>query len=326
VLAPFADGVRAEGRTVCAIADFAFGADHEEELLGLAHAAEAARVPVVANATISLLGIRTFAELDKLDNLGAVLGDDDHVRYGAIRDDEASRWVSLVFNRLLLRAPYGAEHDRVREFAFEENPVGEDAHYLWGGAAWGIGALIATSVERTGWGTVLLGPGDDTSLAELPIRPLTLRTGEVVNCPLETLLSEPRVLELSEGGITALACRRNSDAAFTVSAVTLRRPEKGEGRAAASEPRRVSLAYALFLAQASALLDHIAAWIDRSRAPAEIATTVAQGLEFLCTTREGVVLNVRAEEVGEDRVSLRLSPAAPPLRGLPDTVLEIPLH
>jgi hypothetical protein len=314
VLTPFADGARAEGRTVCAIDDFAFGADHEEELLAFAQAAEGARVPVVANAAVSLLGVRTFAEMDKLDNLGAVLADDDHVRYGAIRDDEAARWVSLVLNRLLLRAPYGAEHERVRDFTFEENPIGEDAHYLWGGAAWGIGALIAASVERTGWGTVLLGPGDDTSLADLPVRPLTLRTGEVVNCPLEALLSEPRVLELSEGGLTALACRRNSDAAFTVSAVTLRRPSKGEGRAAASEPRRVSLAYALFLTCAGVV-------VLMQRRAFDARLFALRSLPVLSADRPRLgsvhhergrgTQRARGGEVGEDRVPAAALPRGP---------------
>jgi hypothetical protein len=82
----------------------------------------------------------------------------------------------------------------------------------------------------------------------------------------------------------------------------------------------------MFLAQASALLDHLAGWLDRSRPAEEVARTVAQGLEFLCTTTDGPVLAVRAEEIGADRIAFRLTPAAAPLKGLPDTVLEIPLR
>ncbi len=143
--------------------------------------------------------------------------------------------------------------------------------------------------------------------------------------PLEALLSERRVLELSEGGILSLACRRNADAAFVVSAPTVHRPAAAEGgRPSPAEARRDSLPYRLFLAQIMALLAHLAAWTDRTKPPDEVASTLAKGLEFLTSTREGPAISVAGEAAAGGTIALRIRPASPPLTGLPDVALEIP--
>ncbi len=330
-VAPLAASAREEARVPCAILDLDFdlGPDSGDfdDVAALASEAEAAQLPVVAGVRPSLLGVPSLSQADGLDNLGDLLADDDHVRWGALRALEASRWLTLTMNRFLLRTTYGAEQEKVKDFTFEENPVGADAEYLWGGPPVVIGALIGASFERTGWGTEIVGPDDRGMVGDLAVRPLTLKTGEVVQAPLETLLSERRVLELSQGGIIALACRRNADAAFVASAPTVHRASAGEGgRPAAADARRASLPFQLFLAHVGALLGHLAAYTDRTRAPEEIAGTLSKGLEFLTATREGPGVRVTAETgAGGGSIALKIAPAAPPLRGLPEVSFEIPL-
>jgi hypothetical protein len=91
------------------------------------------------------------------------------------------------------------------------------------------------------------------------------------------------------------------------------------------EARRASLAYALFLAQVMALTEHLLGWVDRGKARADVATTLAKSLEFLTSAREGPLLSATVEEGGTGPLAIRLRPLAGPLRGLPETVFEIPL-
>jgi type VI secretion system protein ImpC len=324
-LAPFAAEQRRESRAIVAIVDFAFGLDDMDTLDQLARKSEQARVPLIANASAGLLGLGALAALDGIDNATDTLTDEAHAGWSALRDEESARWLALVVNRMLMRSPYGAELERVRDFAFEENPIGADAHYLWGGGAWALAARIAASVEQSGWGVDAAGAGEDHTVDDLPVRPLKLKTGETVQCPLEALLSEKRALELSLGGLVPLACRRNSDHAFAPTAPVVRRPGERDRRPEPDETRRATLAYTLYLSQVTAQIEHLAAWVDRSRPPAEIARALAQALEILNTVHEGATLGVSAGEAEGDLVALVIRAQLPPLRGLPDLRLEIPL-
>jgi type VI secretion system protein ImpC len=330
VVAPLAASVRTEGRVPLLVLDHAFdlGPDSGDfdDVAALAGEAEAVQLPVIAGLSPTVLGVPSLAQTDGLDDLSTLLSDDDHMRWNVLRALEASRWITLTINRFLLRAPYGAEQEKVKDFAFEENPIGADASYLWCGPPWAIAVLVAASFERTGWGTEIVGPDDRGVIGDLPVRPLRLRTTEVVQAPLEALLSERRVLELSQGGILALACRRNADAAFVASAPTLHRPATAEGqRPNVADARRASLPFQLFLAQIGALVAHLVAWMDRTRGPDEVASTLAKGLAFLTTAREGELVRVTVEGASAEAVALRVSPVAGPLRGLPDVAFEIPL-
>jgi type VI secretion system protein ImpC len=327
---PFAAAQREEGRAVCVLLDAAFGADELDELESLAREAEAAQVPLVASAAADLLGVPWLAEAERVGDLAELLDDEAHEGWHARRALDWARWVALGVNRFLLRAPYGAASDPVKEFGFEENPLGGEARYAWGNPCWALAALAASSFERTGWGVDMTGVGDGGAVGDLPVRPLTLRTGEVVQAPLEAMLSERRVLELSQGGLTALACRRNSDAAFVATAPTLYRPRRQDAASMSpAEARRASLPYQLMVAQIGAVLGQLRSSIDFAKAPDEIATTLAKGIEFLTLTREGPVLAASAEPASTGaagRVALRISPRGGPLRGLPDLVLEVPLR
>jgi type VI secretion system protein ImpC len=331
---PLASSARDEGRMACVILDLRFdlGPDSEDfdAVAQIASEAESAQIPVIAGVTPSLLGVRSLAQSEALDDLAVVLDDDDHVRWKLLRALDCSRWLTLTMNRFLVRTPYGAELEAVKDFAFEENPVGEDAEYLWGGPPIALAALIAASYVRTGWGTDIVGPDDRGSLGDLPVRPLTLKTREAVQAPLEALLSERRVLELSRGGILALACRRDSDVAFVASAPSVYRPALGDAKLTdVAEARRATLPYQLFVAQVAAMIGHLTTFMDRTRGRDDVAATLARGLEFLLTTAEGPAVTVSVEpapSAGKAApISLRIHPSAAPVRGLPDLAFEIPL-
>ena len=321
---PFATEARAEGRVVCALLDFdlADTADGLAEAEAVARLAEAACLPVIASATPEFCAaVGEPVDPDDPDRLAA------RERWRALRATEAARWLVVATNPFLLRSPYGAELDAVRGFGFEESPAGHGAAYLWGRAPWALGTLVAQSFARTGWGATLTG-SEGGLLEDLPVRPLTLTTGEIVSAPLETLPSENRVLELSRAGIVALVSRRNSDQALVVSAPVVHSPAAGGNRApSAAESRRATLGYQLFVAQVTALIAHLTPWLDRSRPRAQLAQTLAKSLEFLTSTREGPCLSVSPAGDALDEAAtleLRITPIGGPLRGLPDFAIGLP--
>ncbi len=328
LVAPLARESREEGRTPVVILGTTLGAD-PGSLAGaaeIARWAETERVPVVTGFdAAALLGIDSITRVQSLDNVADTLAAGDNAAWEALRSEPAARWLSLAANRFLLRAPYGRDHDRVKGFAFEENPEEADPRYLWGSPAWFVGALVGASFARNGWGAGIVGPEASDEFDDLPVRPLALRNTDVVQIPLEMLLPENRVLELSQAGITALACARNRDRAFLASAPGAFRPphrESPEGRR--EEARRASFPFTLFAAQVTGLLEHLLHWMDTSGGPESVAAHLATGLEVLTMTREGAVLSASGRAAG-DFLHLEITPAAGPVRGLPPLVLDIPV-
>lgn len=317
-VAPLAADAQAEGRAVCAVAALSAG-PRDTGLLGEAAAAAAeARVPLVLDADAGLLGLSTLRALPAgepvADRLAAHAGDG----WGVLRERPEAAWLALAVNRVLLRLPYGEHGERVRDFGFEEHPAGAEAAWAWGAAAWLVAARLAGRAAETGWAVDVAGPPED-STGDLPVRPLELPTGETVNVPLEALLSEPRALECSEAGLVPLVCRRNHDGAWIPSAPCVAAARTRD------EARRASLAHALWLAHLTALLAKLHGALDPGAPREARVAALAKGLEFLAFGPDGPLVEVRADDPGEGPVTLAVRPIRPPLAGLPETTVEIPV-
>jgi hypothetical protein len=285
VALPFADDLRSQGRVACLLLDFAFESSAADlaDAGAIAEAAAPRSVPVLASAGAS--------------------GAPDEEAWRALRGRPASRWLALAANRVRLRAPYGEDQDPVRGFDFAEGEC-----RAWGRPAWVVGALVASSFARTGWGTDFTGPQAAAGLEPLPVAP-----------PIESVLSEPAAQALSDAGFLPLACRRDSDRVFAASGAAVYDAPKGEPPG--------SLRHALFAAQVAASLEPLLSYLDPSRGPEEIARTVGAALQILGLTPGGPAYAVEAAPSPEGRpaVRLRIVPCGPPLRGLPPLVLEVPI-
>jgi type VI secretion system ImpC/EvpB family protein len=325
VVVPCVEAERSDDRVPCVICDASFGGSAEDlgALTDMAGLAEDGRVPIVAGAGATLLGVETLDDAERLPDLAEALAGSPGLQ--VLRAGESSRWLTLITNRFLLRAPYGAESDPVRGFEFEENPPEADRSYTWGNGSWIAGVLIAGSFARTGWGTECSGAGEEGSVTDLPVRPLRLRTGEIIQAPAETVLSERRLLELSRGGLAALGCRRNSDQIFVATAPALHRPEGGTGgRSASAEARRSSLPYCLMVAQITAALLTLLDRGGADRVSGDFMEAIASTLEARTGERSGPTVRVAVEPSrATDRAVLRITPCGGALRGLPDLALEI---
>jgi len=317
-VAPLAADAQSEGRAVCAVAALAAGPRDLGLLAAAAAEAEAARVPLVLDADATLFGASTLRALPAGERIADLLDAHAGEAWPVLRARPESRWLALAVNRVLLRAPYGEHHERVRDFAFEEHPPGAEAVWAFGPAAWIVAARLADRAAETGWAVDVTGP-PEAATGDLPVRPLELPTGEIVHVPLEAYLSEPRALECSEAGLVPLVCRRNHDAAWIPSAPALM---VALDRA---EARRTTLANALWLAHVGALLARLHAALDPSAARAARVAALARGLEFLAFGAEGPLVEVAAEDPGEGPVTLSVRPVRPPLLGLPEATVQVPV-
>jgi len=317
--------IRGEARTAVVLVDGAFGGDEDSlaEARELAALAEEARAPLIASADPALLGIASWKEIQGLGPVDEHLAETPPKGWTELRNDPAARWLTLAANPFLLRLPYGAELDRVKGFAFEENPGPAGPVHLWGRPAWIVGVLVAAAAARDGWGAAITGPAAALEVSELPVRPLELRGGDPVQIPLEMLLPENRVLELSRAGLAPVACARNRDRAFLPTAPSAAAPAKDSDRR--TEALRVSLPYQIFTARVTALLEHLLAFMGPTAGPEETAAALAAGLTTLTMNAEGPDVTASAEvAAGGATLVLRLVPRGEAVRGLPPLELTLP--
>jgi type VI secretion system protein ImpD len=119
-------------------------------LQSIAGVAAAAFCPFFANARPDLLGLDEFVGLQQ------TLDHAQHMRtqrkWQALRDYEDARFVGLVLPRILMRRPYRPDPRRVDGFTFAEDVTGATHEkYLWGGAAFALGAVILRAFESAAW-------------------------------------------------------------------------------------------------------------------------------------------------------------------------------
>jgi type VI secretion system protein ImpC len=307
---PLADELRSQGRVAALLLDFEFD-DSEESLETAGRIARSA-----APRSLPVLG--SFSPGGTLLGLSDRALDPTRAGWKRLRELEASRWLVLAENRILLRSPYGQDLDPVREFGFEEGE-GEASPYLWGNPVWLLGALVGRSFARTGWGVDFAGVDSAQGLPPLPVRPLRLPHGEEIQLPLEELLGESAAGRLDQAGFLPLSARRNSDLAFAVGTAAVHKAGAGTPHA--------SLRLALFSAHLGAKVESMISYLDFSKSPEELAKTLGAGLELLGLTESGPEFRVQARSTPGDppAVKLKITPGALHLRGLPPIDLEVPL-
>ena len=185
-------------------------------------------------APIVLAGHPTMLGVDSLEQVARSTGSlstSDDGRAVALRSvalREASRWVALVINDPLVRAPYTQGTSRLQQPPYEEDASDPGAHVHASGA-YVVGALCARSHARLRWPTAITG-GRDGVIGNLPVHTVHDR-GEEAAVPLEVVPSEDAVREVARAGLTMLACAPNTDAAVLTRAPVLHRTGVGTGAA-----------------------------------------------------------------------------------------------
>jgi type VI secretion system protein ImpC len=201
------------------IGDYEFGKhpDDMELLDKMSHIASAAHAPFLTAASPDLLDLNSYEELTGPRDIAQVMNKTEYVKWKSFRESEDSRYVGLCLPRILMRLPYGRDSKPIDAFDFNEGVEGTDhSRYLWGNAAYALGARLTNAFAQYGWCTAIRGVEGGGLVEGLPAH--VFRTGEgdsEIKCPTETAIPERREKELADAGLIPLVhCKGRDYAAF----------------------------------------------------------------------------------------------------------------
>lgn len=177
------------------MADFEFGRSPADiSMLGQLFAiAEAVHAPFIAAANAQLIGLQSFEDLNKVNNLALTLQSDAMADWRALQSAEGSRSLYLTLPRYLCRRPYDPINNPAAGLpSFHECSAG-----LWGNAAWLLTRRIVDAFAQHRWW------------------PETLVTDgfPVATCPTEVAITAANAHSLGALGFIALTHRPDSDEA-----------------------------------------------------------------------------------------------------------------
>jgi type VI secretion system protein ImpC len=184
--------------------------------------------PIVLGGDPTLLGLDSLEQVARSTSALSASDDGRAMAVRSVAAREASRWVAIVLNDPLVRAPYTRASSRLEQPPYEEDASDPDAHVFASGA-YVIAALCARSHARLRWPTAITG-GRDGVLGNLPVHTVHDR-GEEAAVPLQVVPSEDAVREVARAGLTLLTCAPNSDAVVLSRAPVLHRSGAGNGAA-----------------------------------------------------------------------------------------------
>ena len=225
------------------LGDYEFGRSGQDiDLLEkISQVAAAAHAPFITGADPEMLNLETFQQLDAPRDLAKIFDSTEYGKWKAFRDTEDSRYVALTLPRMLLREPYGRETVPIEAFDYEEAVDGRThAQYLWGNAAWALGARVTQSFGRSGWCTRIRGVESGGLVEGLPTHNFRTDSGDVVlKCPTETPITDRREKELADLGFVPLVHRKGRAEAVFFGVQSAQRP-KAYDKADATANARLS--------------------------------------------------------------------------------------
>jgi type VI secretion system protein ImpC len=188
-----------------------------ELLEKVAQVAAAAHAPFITGTSPDMLNLESFAQMDAPRDMAKVFDSSEFAKWKAFRATEDSRYVALTLPRVLLREPFGPDTVPVEAFQFEEDVGGGDrGRYLWGNAAWALGARVNQAFAAYGWCACIRGVESGGLVEELPVHNFRTDAGDVaMNGPTEVSITDRREKELADLGFAPLVRQKNaSNACF----------------------------------------------------------------------------------------------------------------
>lgn len=220
------------------LGDYEFDRTGEDiELLEkIAQVSAASHAPFIAGTSAQMFSLETFTQLDQPRDMAKVFATTDYAKWKVFRDSEDSRYVALTAPRMLLREPYGREKP-VEAFQYEED-VSDHGKYLWGNAAWALGARVTQAFATYGWCATIRGVESGGLVEGLPVHSFRTDAGDVaMKCPTETPITDRREKELADLGFAPLVhCKGTANAAF-FSVQSAQKPKKYQTDAATANAR-----------------------------------------------------------------------------------------
>ncbi|HLI77412.1 MAG TPA: type VI secretion system contractile sheath large subunit [Acidobacteriaceae bacterium] len=210
------------------IGDYEFGRhpDDLEILEKMSNIAAAAHAPFIAAASPKLFNWDSFTELAGPRDLAKIFDNDAYIRWKSFRESDDSRYVGLALPHVLMRLPYGKETAPVEAFDFEEDVDGSDhAKYLWGNAAYALGARITDAFARYEWCAAIRGVEGGGLVEGLPAHTFTTDDGDIaMKCPTEIAITDRREFEFSKLGFIPLCYYKGTDRAAFIGTQSVQKP------------------------------------------------------------------------------------------------------
>jgi type VI secretion system protein ImpC len=188
-----------------------------ELLEKVAQVAAAAHAPFLTGTSPDLLNLESFSQIDAPRDMAKIFDSTEFAKWKAFRATEDSRYVALTLPRILLREPFGSSTVPIESFQFEEAVGGTDpSRYLWGNAAWALGARVNQAFAAYGWCACIRGVESGGMVEELPVHNFRTDAGDVaMNGPTEVNITDRREKELADLGFAPLVRQKGaSNACF----------------------------------------------------------------------------------------------------------------
>jgi len=223
------------------IGDFEFnkGPEDIEFLERMSQVAAAAHAPFLSAASHEMFNLESYTDLDSPRDLSKVFDTTEYARWKGFRLSEDSRYVVLGLPRVLMRVPYGKDSKVIEGFNYEEHVTGFDhSKYLWGNAAYALGARITNAFAKYGWCAAIRGVEGGGLVDSLPVHTFPTEHGDIaVKCPTESLITDRREKELGDLGFAPLVHCKGTDYAAYFSLQTCNKPRNFDTEAANANAR-----------------------------------------------------------------------------------------
>jgi type VI secretion system protein ImpC len=198
-----------------------------ELLERVSQVAAAAHAPFIAASSADMFNLEEFTQLDQPRDLAKVFDTTEYAKWKGFRQTDDSRYVCLTMPRVLLRVPYGRNNKPVDAFNYEED-VDSLTHekYLWGNAAFALGARMTNAYARYGWCAAIRGVEGGGLVDSLPVYNFSTDDGDItMKCPTETIITDRREKELADLGFAPLVHCKGSDYAAFFSVQSTQKPK-----------------------------------------------------------------------------------------------------
>ena len=201
------------------VGDYEFGKHPEDlELLDkVSHVAAAAHAPFLTAAAPDLMSLDSYTNIGAPRDLAKIFDTTEYAKWKSFRQSEDSRYVGLCLPHVLMRLPYGKDTKPVDGFNYEEGVDGTDhSKYLWGNAAYALGARLTNAFALFGWCAAIRGVEGGGLVEGRPAPTFRTDEGDVaLKCPTEVAITDRREKELADLGFIPLVhCKGTDYAAF----------------------------------------------------------------------------------------------------------------
>jgi type VI secretion system protein ImpC len=223
------------------IGDYEFSKSPEDlELLEkVAQVASAAHAPFLTAASSQLLNMESFTQLDQPRDVARIFDTTEYAKWKSFRQSDDSRYVGLCVPHVLMRLPYGRDTVPVDAFTYEEGVDGTDhTKYLWGNAAYAMGARLTNAFALYGWCAAIRGVEGGGLVEGLPSHTFRTDEGDVaLKCPTEIAITDRREKELADQGLIPLVHCKGTDKAAFFSVQSANKPKLYDSDAANANAR-----------------------------------------------------------------------------------------